>query len=104
MLSFNFTFFQDLVVTAAFAFLWLVSSSAWGKGLTDVKWATNPIHLVESCQYCQQGDFPSMGRLNASVVSFIDVPPASLKQPAGSLRFHLIFDIFNFYYCDWIMI
>ncbi|XP_076605942.1 synaptophysin-like protein 2a [Chaetodon auriga] len=59
----------DLVVTAAFAFLWLVSSSAWGKGLTDVKWATNPDNLVESCKdICKPGDFPSMGRLNASVI------------------------------------
>ncbi|XP_008294277.1 synaptophysin-like protein 1 [Stegastes partitus] len=59
----------DLVVTAAFAFLWLVSSSAWGKGLTDVKWATNPSHLVESCTVsCTAGEFPSMGRLNASVI------------------------------------
>lgn len=61
---------QDLVVTAAFAFLWLVSSSAWGKGLTDVKGATNPNYLVESCkEICTAGEFPSMGRLNASVVS-----------------------------------
>ncbi|XP_068998508.1 synaptophysin-like protein 2a [Embiotoca jacksoni] len=59
----------DLVVTGAFAFLWLVSSSAWGKGLTDVKWATNPNHLVESCKdICHPGEFPSMGRLNASVI------------------------------------
>ncbi|KAK2914581.1 synaptophysin-like protein 2a [Channa argus] len=58
----------DLVVTAAFAFLWLVSSSAWGKGLTDVKWATNPEHLVEQCpNTCKAGEFPAMGRLNASV-------------------------------------
>lgn len=59
----------DLVVTAAFAFLWFVSSSAWGKGLTDVKWATNPEHLVEQCKsICTPGSFPSMGRLNASVI------------------------------------
>lgn len=61
---------QDLVVTATFAFMWLVSSSAWGKGLTDIKWSTSPDHLVEQCTgTCKAGDFPSMGRLNASVVS-----------------------------------
>ncbi|XP_053725372.1 synaptophysin-like protein 2a [Synchiropus splendidus] len=59
----------DLVLTAAFAILWLVSSSAWAKGLTDVKWATNPEHLVEICKdTCDPGDFPSFGRLNASVI------------------------------------
>ncbi|XP_061788168.1 synaptophysin-like protein 2a [Nerophis lumbriciformis] len=64
----------DLVLTAAFAFLWLVSSSAWGKGLTDVKWATNPEHLVENCTFCHPGEFPSMGRLNASVIfGFLNV-------------------------------
>lgn len=58
----------DLLVTAGFAFLWLVSSSAWGKGLTDVKWATNPEHLLETCTHCKAKDWPSMGRLNASVI------------------------------------
>ncbi|CAJ1051846.1 synaptophysin-like protein 2a [Xyrichtys novacula] len=59
----------DLVLTAIFAFLWFVSSAAWGKGLTDVKWATNPEHLVDRCKdICSPGDYPSMGRLNASVI------------------------------------
>lgn len=80
-LFFNFLslvlFFKDLLVTAAFTFMWLVSSSAWGKGLTDVKTATNPsnvITLFESCKVaankCTEGAVPHMGRLNVSVVSF----------------------------------
>ena len=60
---------QDLVVTGVFAFLWLVSSSAWGKGLTDIKFATNPDHLMGSLkdEYTVEA-YASMGRLNASVV------------------------------------
>ncbi|XP_054880675.1 synaptophysin-like protein 2a [Poeciliopsis prolifica] len=58
----------DLVVTVLFAFLWLVSSSAWGKGLTDVKWATNPNNVASTYKDCQPGEYPSMGRLNASVI------------------------------------
>lgn len=57
-------------MTAVFAFLWLVSSSAWAKALTDIKFATSPDHLVVSCgSFCKAGEHPSMGRLNASVVS-----------------------------------
>lgn len=73
-------FSQDLAITAAFAVLWLVSSSAWGKGLTDVKSNTSPDHLVSLCvEKCTPGEFPSMGRLNASVVSTSTIattPPA----------------------------
>uniref|UniRef100_A0A8C6UPV7 Synaptophysin-like 2a n=1 Tax=Neogobius melanostomus TaxID=47308 RepID=A0A8C6UPV7_9GOBI len=58
----------DLLVTASFAFLWLVSSSAWGKVLTDIKWATSPEHLLETCAPCKANEGPYMGRLNASVI------------------------------------
>ncbi|KAJ3585834.1 hypothetical protein NHX12_012242 [Muraenolepis orangiensis] len=65
----------DLLVTAVFAFLWLVSSSAWGKGLTNVKWSISPttmLKLIGECTVqgnnCTAGIVPHMGRLNTSVI------------------------------------
>ncbi|KAJ8412067.1 hypothetical protein AAFF_G00143340 [Aldrovandia affinis] len=63
----------DLVITAVFAFMWLVSSSTWGKGLTDVKWMTNPENLLATIDLCNVDKctpyaYPAMGRLNASVI------------------------------------
>lgn len=65
----------DLLITAIFTFFWLVCSSAWGKGLTDVKWATSPNALVSINEVCRQdlnkctaGHTPLMGRLNSSVI------------------------------------
>ena len=45
--------FQDLGLTGVFAFMWLVSSAAWAKGLSDVKTATDPdkvITLIPACE------------------------------------------------------
>ncbi|KAI4880997.1 hypothetical protein NFI96_012557 [Prochilodus magdalenae] len=60
---------QDLFLTGIFAFLWLVSSSAWGKGLTDVKTNTDVDSLINLCNpACVAKTYPAMGRLNASVI------------------------------------
>ncbi|XP_056116946.1 synaptophysin-like protein 2b isoform X1 [Rhinichthys klamathensis goyatoka] len=64
----------DLLLTGIFTFLWLVCSSAWGKGLTDVKGATSPNTLVSLTDVCKRalnctaGHTPIMGRLNSSVI------------------------------------
>uniref|UniRef100_A0A3Q2PR87 Synaptophysin n=1 Tax=Fundulus heteroclitus TaxID=8078 RepID=A0A3Q2PR87_FUNHE len=64
----------DLAVTAVFAFMWLVSSAAWAKGLSDVKTATDPdevLTLITACDEkentCKEVHDPVMSGLNTSV-------------------------------------
>jgi len=64
----------DLGVTAVFAFMWLVSSAAWAKGLSDVKTATDPdkvLTLISACEdlnnRCREVHDPVMSGLNTSV-------------------------------------
>ncbi|KAM4020815.1 synaptophysin isoform 1-T2 [Anomaloglossus baeobatrachus] len=64
----------DCIVTAVFAFLWLVSSSAWAKGLSDIKLATDPELIkdqIPACENpenrCQEVRDPVMSGLNTSV-------------------------------------
>uniref|UniRef100_W5NC24 Synaptophysin n=2 Tax=Lepisosteus oculatus TaxID=7918 RepID=W5NC24_LEPOC len=65
----------DFVVTCVFAFMWLVSSAAWAKGLSDVKTATDPervITLIKACEEpgnrCKELHDPVTSGLNTSVV------------------------------------
>ncbi|KAG5275242.1 hypothetical protein AALO_G00145180 [Alosa alosa] len=65
----------DFIVTVVFSFMWLVSSSAWAKGLSDVKVATDPDEVVLLMSACKvQGNKcgsiygPIWSGLNTSVV------------------------------------
>lgn len=66
---------QDFVVTVVFSFMWLVSSSAWAKALSDVKVATDPDEvqlLISACKdqtnKCGSLYGPRWSGLNTSVV------------------------------------
>ncbi|XP_077460141.1 synaptoporin [Stigmatopora argus] len=65
----------DFVVTVVFSFMWLVSSSAWAKALSDVKIATDPdevLVLIPACKdqtnKCGSVQEPRWSGLNTSVV------------------------------------
>ncbi|XP_032067533.1 synaptophysin [Thamnophis elegans] len=65
----------DFVVTAVFVFMWLVSSCAWAKGLSDVKEATDPDNVIEGMTVCKEPEVkckeeyePITSGLNTSVV------------------------------------
>ncbi|KAK7129629.1 hypothetical protein R3I94_009397 [Phoxinus phoxinus] len=65
----------DLALTSAFAFLWLVSASAWARGLQTVKDATGTAGMDSTLALCRDTgvrcevtEFASMRLLNISVV------------------------------------
>lgn len=63
-------------MTAAFAFLWMVCSSAWAQGLQKVKYAIGTEGISTSLTLCRNNgvmcevtEFSSMRTLDISVVS-----------------------------------
>ncbi|EMP27703.1 Synaptophysin-like protein 1 [Chelonia mydas] len=64
----------DFVITMLVSLLWLISTSAWAKALTDIKESTGPGMLSEIAfcllpqRSCLFGEVSSMGSLNVSVV------------------------------------
>ncbi|XP_063063856.1 synaptophysin-like [Engraulis encrasicolus] len=65
----------DFIVSAVFTFFWLVSSSAWARGLSNVKVATDPEEvkeLIPACDReenrCREVADPVMGGLSTSVL------------------------------------
>uniref|UniRef100_A0A672R8K0 Synaptophysin like 1 n=1 Tax=Sinocyclocheilus grahami TaxID=75366 RepID=A0A672R8K0_SINGR len=65
----------DFVLTAVFAFLWLVCSSAWARGLQTVKDATSAAGIESTLALCtdrnvrcEVTDYASMRSLNISVI------------------------------------
>ncbi|XP_063783117.1 synaptophysin-like protein 1 isoform X2 [Pseudophryne corroboree] len=61
----------DFIITILFAFMWLVSSCAWAKALSDIKYLTDPKYTKEGCKSppfsCAAGTESRMGSLNISV-------------------------------------
>ncbi|XP_055974044.1 synaptophysin-like protein 1 isoform X1 [Sorex fumeus] len=64
----------DFIITLVATFLWLVSTSAWAKALTDIKIATghNIVGELDQCVghnvKCNFDSVTSMGSLNVSVI------------------------------------
>lgn len=78
---------QDFVVTVVFSFMWLVSSSAWAKALSDVKVATDPDEvqlLISACKVqtnkCGSVHGPRWSGLNTSVVGFTEYVYHTLRM------------------------
>uniref|UniRef100_A0A8C6GG28 Synaptophysin n=1 Tax=Mus spicilegus TaxID=10103 RepID=A0A8C6GG28_MUSSI len=66
---------SDFLATAVFAFMWLVSSSAWAKGLSDVKMATDPENIIKEMPMCRQtgNTYNSFGHVSLQVFGFLNL-------------------------------
>lgn len=83
------------MVTVVFSFMWLVSSSAWAKALSDVKVATDPDEvqlLVSACKIptnkCGSVHGPHWSGLNTSVVGTYNPKEDIKKDPKPKRHLH----------------
>ncbi|KAK3103371.1 hypothetical protein FSP39_018788 [Pinctada imbricata] len=65
----------DFVLSAVFALLWLISSSAWAQGVVNLKYFTDldecgVFKSISDCQAygCTQFQFPNFASLNVSII------------------------------------
>lgn len=87
-------------MTVVFSFMWLVSSSAWAKALSDVKIATDPDEvqlLISACKVqtnkCGSVQGPRWSGLNTSVVGYtlgIHKLIAKTSQHSVKVHYHTI--------------
>uniref|UniRef100_A0A8C9DG24 Synaptoporin n=1 Tax=Prolemur simus TaxID=1328070 RepID=A0A8C9DG24_PROSS len=87
----------DFIVTVVFSFLWLVGSSAWAKGLSDVKVATDPkevLLLVSACKQpsnkCMAVHSPVMSSLNTSVLEYTRLIREKYADLVGCKKKYLV--------------
>ncbi|KAK3539907.1 hypothetical protein QTP70_019551 [Hemibagrus guttatus] len=59
----------DFAVTCVFTFMWLVSSAAWAKGLSDVKTGTDPEKVIQFIPACEKDQGNSCGEVHDPVMS-----------------------------------
>lgn len=69
---------QDFLMTTIFAVFWLTCTSAWAKGLQNLKYATGTVGIVATLAVCREKgvtcevtELASMRSLNVSVVSLL---------------------------------
>lgn len=89
-------------MTAAFAFLWLVCSSAWAQGLQKVKYATGTEGIRTSLTLCRNDDvtcevteFSSMRTLDISVVSLWTIS-SNVENASFITKSSFYLEIFHF--------
>uniref|UniRef100_A0A8C2X8J2 Synaptophysin b n=1 Tax=Cyclopterus lumpus TaxID=8103 RepID=A0A8C2X8J2_CYCLU len=85
----------DFIVSAVFAFMWLVSSCAWAKGLSDVKTATDPERVITLISAC---DKPENSCLDVRTETVNSLTPNTSLAPQAFGFINLILWIGNLWF------